>query len=117
MTFPEWTKPGIFGALIGAVVATILGFSWGGWMTGRGAEELAKNHAASEVTQAMVPICLARSADDPEVVAKLALIKGATSFNQSKAVMEAGWATLPGSEEPNRDLAKACVAELEFDAS
>jgi len=117
MTFPEWTKPSIYGAVIGAVVATILGFSWGGWVTGSGAEEMAKDLATEEVTQAMVPVCLARSADDPEAPAKLALVKAASSFNRSKVVMEAGWATLPGTDEPNRELAKACVEELKLDAS
>ena len=86
-------------------------------MTGGSAEKLAKNLAVKEVTQAMVPVCLARSADDPEAIVKLALIKSASSFNRSKAVMEAGWAVLPGTDKPNRELAKACVEELKLDAS
>ena len=45
MTFPEWTKPGIYGALVGAVAVSILGFSWGGWTTAGGAKEMADDFA------------------------------------------------------------------------
>ena len=31
--------------------------------------------------------------------------------------METGWATLPGTDAPSRDLADACLAELELDGS
>lgn len=117
MTFPEWTKPGVYGVLIGAVTATILGFTWGGWTTGGNAKKMAMNFASEEVTQAMVPVCLDMSAADPERIAKLAAIQAATGYSRSKEIMNAGWATLPGTEAPNRDLAEACIDELEFDAS
>lgn len=116
MTFPEWTKPGIYGAVVGAIVISILGFSWGGWKTANSAQEMADSQAKEEVTQAMVPICLQNATADTDRVAKLAAIKAASGFNRSKAVMEAGWATLPGTEEPNRDLARACIEGLDLDA-
>lgn len=31
--------------------------------------------------------------------------------------MRGGWATVPGSEGPDRDLAQACLASLDLDAS
>jgi hypothetical protein len=31
--------------------------------------------------------------------------------------MEAGWATVPGAESPDRNLAAACIDGLELDAS
>ena len=33
------------------------------------------------------------------------------------AVMAAGWATVPGAEAPNRDLAQACIQGLNLDAA
>jgi hypothetical protein len=117
MTFPEWTKPGIFGALGGAVAISIIGFNWGGWTTGGTAEKMAQTFATEEVTKAMVPVCLDMSNADLDRVAKLAVIQKASGYNRSKAVMDTGWATLPGTETPNRDLAKACVDVLELDAS
>jgi hypothetical protein len=117
MTFPEWTKPGVYGAVMGAIVATVVGFSWGGWTTGSTAEDMAKTFARDEVTLAMVPVCLDMSAADPERIAKLATIQGANSYNQRKAIMATGWATLPGTDAPNGDLAKACIEGLKLDAS
>ncbi len=117
MTFPEWTKPGIYGAVVGAIAVSILGFSWGGWKTGGTAQELAESHAREEVTQALVPVCLNKSEADPERIAKLALLQEASGFSRRKILMETGWATQPGSENPNRDLATACLAGLNLDGS
>lgn len=117
MTFPKWTKPAVYGALIGAVVASILGFSWGGWTTAGNAQQLAKNHAAEEVTLAMVPVCLDISATDPERVAKLATLQGVSGYNLSKAMMATGWATPAGYDKPSRTLAEACAEGLALDGS
>ena len=117
MTFPEWTKPGIYGALAGAIAVSILGFTWGGWTTSGNAQEMAQNLANEEVTLAMVPVCLNMSAADPERAEKLVTLQEATGFSRRKAMMDTGWATQPGSDTPNRDLADACLAGLELDGS
>ena len=117
MTFPEWTKPGVYGALVGAVAVSILGFTWGGWTTAGSADEMAQSFAADEVTLAMVPVCLTLSQADTERAAKLATLQDASSFQRRKAMMDTGWATLPGTDTPSRDLADACLAGLELDGS
>ena len=117
MTFPEWTKPSAYGAVGGAIAISVFGFTWGGWTTGSDAQEMAQNLAAKKVTLAMVPVCLDASAADPERTAKMTTIQDASGFNRRNAMMATGWATLPGSDEPNRDLAKACVEGLELDMS
>ena len=117
MTFPEWTKPGIYGALAGAIGISLLGFSFAGWTTGGNAKDMAESFAKKEVTLAMVPICLDRSAADPERIAKLATIDGASSFSQRKAMMDTGWATMPGAEAPSGALAEACIEGLNLDGS
>lgn len=117
MTFPEWTKPGIYGALTGAIAISILGFSWGGWTTSGNAEEMAQTLASEEVTLAMVPVCVNMSAADPQRAEKLALLQAASGFTRRKALMDTGWATQPGSDTPNRDLAEACLAGLDLDGS
>ncbi|RVT82584.1 hypothetical protein DXV76_15180 [Rhodobacteraceae bacterium CCMM004] len=117
MTTPEWLKPGIYGAFVGAAFVSIIGFSWGGWMTGGGADKMASEMAQDEVIAALVPLCLDMSRTDIERVAKLETIREASSFKRRDAVMETGWATMPGSDGPNRDLAQACIAGLDLDAS
>jgi hypothetical protein len=117
MTTPEWLKPGVYGAAIGAVAVMALGFSWGGWMTAGGASELAVNRAHEEVVAALVPICLQIAQDDPDRIAKLVTITEATTYQRRDAVMAAGWATVPGAEAPDRDLAQACIAGLDLEAA
>lgn len=46
MTFPEWTKPSIYGGLCGAMAVFVLGFTWGGWITRGNAQEMAENLAS-----------------------------------------------------------------------
>ena len=117
MKFPEWTKPGVYGALAGAVAVSFIGFTWGGWTTASSAEEMAKNLASEKVTLAMVPVCLDLSEADAQRTAKLATLREASNFQRRNAMMETGWATLPGADAPSRDLADACLAELELDGS
>ncbi|WP_417513795.1 hypothetical protein [Minwuia sp.] len=117
MTFPEWTKPALLGAAAGAVAISIVGFSWGGWVTASSARGMASDHARSEVTAAMVPHCLEMSADDPQRMTKLAAIRDANGYNRRKAVEESGWATMPGETSPDRHLAEACAEKLDLEES
>ena len=112
MNMPEWLKPGIYGAAVGAASLAIVGFSWGGWMTSNTAETLASNQARLEVIAALVPICVEQSNRDPQVVDTLAQLKGTSSYKRADMLMEAGWATMPGSTDPNRDVARACTKVL-----
>lgn len=117
MTFPEWTKPGIYGAITGAIAISILGFTWGGWTTSGNAQQMAQDLATEEVAMAMVPVCLDMSAADPERSEKLAIIQDASAYSRSRELMKTGWATLPGEDKPSRDLADACIEGLKLDRS
>lgn len=112
MKTPEWLKPGLQGAAIGAVALAIVGFNWGGWVTGGTAEQMASDKARLEVVAALVPICIEQSSTDPKVVNTLAQLKEASSYKRSDMLIDAGWATMPGSNDPNRDVARACMDKL-----
>ncbi|MHC4108892.1 MAG: hypothetical protein ACYSTY_12485 [Planctomycetota bacterium] len=112
MKTPEWLKPGLQGAAVGAVALAIVGFSWGGWVTGGTAKQMASDQARLEVVAALVPICLEQSSQDPQVVATLAQLKDTSSYQRSDLLMKAGWATMPGSNDPNREVARACTEQL-----
>lgn len=117
MTFPNWIKPGAYGALGGAVAVILIGFNWGGWTTAGKTQDIAQALAEETVAMAMVPVCLSASAADPERAAKLAILQETPSYNRSRAMMDTGWATFPGTDTPNRELAAACVEGLELDGS
>lgn len=115
MNIPEWTKPGVYGAIAGAIAISIIGFNWGGWTTSGTAQKMANTQAAQAVTRAMVPICLNASGADPDRAAKLVTLTESTGFNRRRVMMETGWANLPGTDTGDRDLAAACVDGLELD--
>ena len=112
MNMPEWLKPGFFGAVVGAGALAISGFAWGGWMTGGTAENMASERARLAVVTALVPICVEQSAQDPRVTETLARLKDTSSYQRRDLLMKTGWATMPGSSEPDRDVARACARAL-----
>src|SRR5258706_9687141 len=60
MNFPVETKPAVWGVIGGAIAATIVGFSWGGWVTGCKAENEATTRANAAVVAALAPVCVER---------------------------------------------------------
>ena len=112
MNIPEWLKPGVLGAIVGAVALAIVGFSWGGWLTGSTAEKMASDQSRRAVVAALVPICVEQSSQDPQFVDTLAQLKETSSFQRSELLMKAGWATMPGSSDPDRDVARSCLEVL-----
>lgn len=117
MNAPEWLKPGIYGALIGAAVISVVGFTWGGWVTHGTAQDRAMAMSRDDVVASMVPVCLDMARSDPARAAKMATIRATSSFQRRDALMKAGWATVPGTDSPNRYIAEACLAALDVDGS
>jgi len=112
MNTPEWLKPALYGAAAGAVALAIVGFSWGGWVTGGSAERMAADKARHEVVAALVPICVEQSKLDPQAAETLAALKAANRYQRDELLMNAGWATMPGASDPNRSVASACMEQL-----
>ena len=112
MKKPEWLKPGLWGATAGAITLAIVGFSWGGWVTAGKAEKMASDRAKSEVVAALVPICIEQARQDPEAEQRLASLRDAKGTKRRDIVIDAGWATMPGRDGPDRALATACMERL-----
>lgn len=112
MKTPDWLKPGLWGAAAGGLTLVILGFSWGGWVTAGKAEKMAADRAKAEVVAALVPICVAQARQDPEADQRLASLRDARGNNRRDVVIDAGWATMPGNDAPDRAVASACMERL-----
>jgi len=117
MDTPEWLKPGLIGAVTGAIVVTLVGFTWAGWMTTSSATQMARTTASDSVIAALVPVCVERSENDPDRAQKLATIQAARGVGRRDAVLAAGWATITGDVTASRALATACVAALDLPAA
>jgi alpha/beta superfamily hydrolase len=106
-------RPALWGAAAGAVALAIVGFSWGGWVTGGAAETIATNRAETAVVTALTPICVDRFRQAADASANLAEMKKTNySWDQGKFVEKGGWATMPGSAYPNSAVARACAESL-----
>ena len=114
MNTPEWLKPGIYGAVIDAVFVGLVGFTWVGWVTGGTSNERAMAMPENDVVASMVPVCLDMARSDPERADKMATIRAASTYQRRTALIDVGWATMPGTDAPNRDIAQACLAELDL---
>jgi hypothetical protein len=113
MKVPTWLKPGIWGAVVGAIGIMILGFWQMGWVTGGAADRMARNRADTAVVAALVPFCVVNAERDPDG-AKLASLKTEqSSYTRNQLVSDAGWATLPGMTSPDRELVSACSDKLQ----
>jgi len=112
MDIPSEVKPALWGATGGAVALAILGFSWGGWVTGGTAETMAKQRASTAVVAALAPICVDRFQRQADSAASLVELKKANSWQQGAYVEKGGWATMPGSSSADSAVAKACADVL-----
>ncbi len=112
MQTPHWIEPGIYGAACGAAALAIIGFSWGGWVTGSTAQSLASDRSKADVVTALSAICVDQSRRDPQLAERVAAIKAAASWERSGIVMKNGWATMPGTPEANPQVAKDCADKV-----
>jgi hypothetical protein len=105
-------KPALWGAAGGAVVLAIIGFTWGGWVTGPSAEQLAKKNADSAVVAVLGPICVKQFNAQPGVAAKLEELKTVPTYEQAAFIEKGGWATMPGGDTPVIGVANSCAQIL-----
>jgi len=108
MQTPAWLKPGLHGA----VALAVIGFSWGGWVTGGTARTMAADQSKAEVVTALSLICVDQSKRDPQLAERVAAIKTASSWNRGDLVLKNGWATMPGTAEGNSQVAKDCADKI-----
>ena len=99
------------GAAGGAVIAMIIGFSWGGWTLQKTADKMAEQKSSEAVVAALTPICVEKFNQAADATTTLAALKKVDSWQQDGFVTKGGWATFPGNQ-PNRDVAEACAKVL-----
>jgi hypothetical protein len=108
------TKKIVFGLMVATAVLTmIVGFNYGGWVTGGTAQQRADTGAQDAVALRLAPICVAQFNLDPQQAPKLAELKAITSsWERPDYVKKQGWATMPGEKTPDNDVATACAKLL-----
>ena len=100
------------GAAAGAVATLVIGFYWGGWVTGSAAKDMVERSTSAAVVTALSPICVDKFQRSAETTTNLAELKKLSSYQQGSFVEKGGWATLPGGDGANSAVARACAEML-----
>ena len=101
------------GIATGAIAAMVIGFSWGGWMTGGSASKLADERANTAVVVALTPICVEKFLQNSDAKANLAILqKISSNWEQGQYLEKGGWVTQPGATSSDYHLARACAEKL-----
>jgi pimeloyl-ACP methyl ester carboxylesterase len=118
------SKTVLFWACAGSVIlATVVGFSWGGWMTGGSAQAMADKAAAQARQEVAAVVCVDRFMAARDASVQLtALQKMTSSYTQAQFVQDGGWAIMPvgnsaetsksASSTDARKAAGLCAEEL-----
>ena len=112
MKIPVWLKPGVWGAVLGAILMAIGGFSQLGWTTASSADAMARERADTAVVAALLPFCVAKAQADSEQAALANFRAEQSSYSRADLVIKAGWATVGVAKSPDSALAQACSVKL-----
>jgi hypothetical protein len=116
------SKTMLFWSCAGSVVvALVVGFTWGGWVTGGSAQKMAGTAGDTSRYELASVICVERFLEAPDAQAQLTALKAIdSSYRQRQFIEEGGWATMPSREKAARQTAELCakvLANLELDES
>ena len=102
-------KYGVLGLVGGAVIAMVIGFSWGGWSTAGATQKTTEN----AVLTSQVAICVAQYVQEPNRNEKLKELASIDSYKRSEFIEKGGWDKMPGQKEASYGVARACAETLE----
>ena len=112
MKTPAELKPALWGAATGAVVLAVVGFTWGGWVTGAKARDMVKTNSDAAVVSALAPICAEKFKAATDAPTQLEALKKLATYEQGNFVDKGGWATMPGGTTALSGLGRSCATLL-----
>ena len=97
-------KYGVWGLAVGAVIAMIIGFAWGGWATAG----TIKTMTEEAVLASQAAICVAQILQDPNHTENLKQFGELDSWKRSEFIEKGGWDKMPGQKTADYGVARAC---------
>ena len=103
-------KFGVWGLIVGAVIAMIIGFAWGGWTTSKTTQTMSEE----AVLASQAAICVAQFMKEPNHKEKLKELKELSSWTRYEFIEKGGWDKMPGQKEADYGVARACSDGVEL---
>jgi len=100
---------GIWGFVLGAGVAMIIGFVWGGWTTSSTTQKM--NEEA--VLTSRAAICVAQFMSAPNHKVNIKELQGVGTYQRAEFVENGGWDKMPGEKKAAWGVSSACASGLE----
>lgn len=101
-----------WGMAVGMVVLLIVIFSAGWVVTSNSAKAMAYQISTNAVVDRLTPISVAQFMADPNREERLKDMKALDPWKRGDFVKEQGWATMPGEETPDWQVANECAKRL-----
>ena len=101
-------KYGVWGLICGAIIATILGFAWGGWTTRSTTQRMGEE----AVLATRAAICVAQFMKQPNHQEQLQALEKVDNYKRSTFIEHGGWDKMPGEAQAGSTVARACVEGL-----
>jgi hypothetical protein len=91
-----------------SALTMLIGFTWGGWVTGGSAAGMAQ-HARAELA---ADVCVEHFLSAPDAQKQLASFKGTSSWRRDDFIKDGGWAKIAGTDKPSSDAISLCATKL-----
>jgi hypothetical protein len=103
-------KYGVWSLIIGAVVAMIIGFGWGGWTTAATTQKMSEE----PVLASQAAICVAQFMNQPNHDEKLKELAELNEWKRAEFIEKEGWDKMPGQEKADYGVSRACADGIEL---
>jgi hypothetical protein len=104
-------KFGVWGLIVGSVIAMIIGFAWGGWTTSSATQKISDE----AVLASQAAICVAQFMKQPNHKDKLKELGELDYWKRAEFIEKGGWDKMPGQEKADDyAVSRACANGLEL---
>jgi len=98
--------------LLCAVATVVVGFGWGGWVTGGDAAAMESKAAAGASANLAAMVCVAQFHRDPDAAMQLVALGKLDRWERGDFIKKGAWATLPGMTDSVSGAADLCAETL-----
>lgn len=102
-----------FWSVVGAsVLTTVVGFTWGGWVTTSRASTMAEVAIRNARANLIADICVHNFVSSSDAAENLKMLKAKSSWEREDFIKNGGWTNIAGIDDPVANAADTCADHL-----